>query len=135
MNCEHGYKETDCPYCHALVVQSPQQQVTRIEPVGVEETLAELRTLNAPALVPPDYDRCQCEVFSGGHKAFGELEYARCSNRAEIVATEKGDPSHRMALCAGCLRSIQRIRPIAFDKVKQITAGMRMIAAVKGFLQ
>lgn len=59
-------------------------------------------------LIPPDYDRCQCEIKQGSFMTLGPRRMERCANKpvwlaVELVAGEDGQCGS-MSLCNDCAK-------------------------------
>jgi hypothetical protein len=67
-------------------------------------------------LVPPDYERCQCEIKQGSFLTLGPRRYERCSNKpvwlaVELVAGKDGRRGS-MTLCNDCAKVMMDIKDL-----------------------
>lgn len=73
----------------------------------------------APALVPPDRERCQGERREGSFMTLGPRGMARCESRPTVIVTERlpGVDGRRgsMSLCDACLAAFKAHDPRAVD--------------------
>lgn len=77
-------------------------------------------------LIPPDKDRCQCEVLGGSFMTLGPRQWERCPDKAVYIAKEKqaGDDGQRgsMSLCEKCAnRMLSEFGPkfATLEKIKR----------------